>query len=98
MMKNKFKSLILSLFITIMTSNLVLAVEEKPTEAQAFGIKFFHVILGVILSISVIYVALFLYKNFKGGNIVVNKSKNTNNLISSETLDDAIEHFIKDSE
>ena len=70
------------------------------SEIKLVGIKFLKMMFGVVVSVIVIYVCVMAYKQFKspyGSGIISKKDKN-NSLQSSQNLDDAIEHFIKDSE
>lgn len=97
MMKNNIKKLSYTIAALFLINSAAIA--ETPNELIAFGTKLLHIILGVIISIVVIYIGLSVYKKFNQPlKSKIFNPREQNRLIASKNLDDAIEHFIKDSE
>lgn len=97
MMKNNFQKMIYTIATLFLVNSVAIA--APLNEVVAFGIKFLQIAFGVIISLVVIYVGLILYKKYN--QPIKSKMFNPreqNRLIASKNLDDAIEHFIKDSE
>ena len=96
-MKNNLKKIIFSIATLFIVNNVAIA--EPHGEIAAFGLKFLHIIFGVIISIVIIYVGLLFYKKFSQPlKSKMFNPREQNRLLASKNLDDAIEHFIKDSE
>ena len=96
MMKNKIKNT-LYLIAALLISNS--AAFAAVNEIKFAGLKLIRGMIVVIVSAIVVYVCSVIYKQFKyplNNKIIFRKEQN--NLQSSQNLDDAIEHFIKDSE
>lgn len=97
MMKNNFYKVFLSIAVLFLINSA--AVAESKSEFVAFGLKFLHIALLVIVAIVIIYVGLLVYKKFNQPlKSKMFNPREQNRLIASKNLDDAIEHFIKDSE
>lgn len=97
MKKNRFINFVYLMAALIFSNSAAFA---AINEIKLVGVKFLKMMFGVVVSVVVIYVCIMAYKQFKspyGGGIITNK-ENNNNLQSSQNLDEAIEHFIKDSE
>ena len=97
MMKNKFINFMYLVAALIFSNSAAFA---AANEIKLVGIKLLKMMFGVVVSVIVIYVCIIAYKQFKSpyGNSIISKKDNNNSLQSSQNLDEAIEHFIKDSE
>ena len=95
-MKNNIKNLLYFIAALIFSNSAAFA---AANELKMASFKLLKGMFGVILSAVVIYVCVIAYKQFKSpySNSIISH-KEQNNLQSSQNLDDAIEHFIKDSE
>lgn len=95
MKNNIFK--VLFVFMALFISNSAVYANQG-NEILSFGMKFLQICFGVLISIIVIYIGLVVYKRHSVDKTKMFNPKEQNKLISSKNLDDAIEHFIKDSE
>ena len=98
MKKNNLNNIFYAVMTLLISNNSVFAATGLANEIKHFGFKFLQMSLGVILSIVVIFVCLLFYKRFKLPKIFNQEENIQNHLLSSNSIDDAIEHFIKDSE
>ena len=95
-MKNNIKNLLYFTAALIVSNSAAFA---AANELKLASFKLLKGMFGVIISAVVIYVCIVAYKQFKSPytkRIISRREQNT--LQSSQNLDDAIEHFIKDSE